>query len=356
MAIRPDLTDMHVKKFSDFRPPSRRPWLGVLLIVLVAVAGVQGVRRLRARSEKDSGADVAAPPEAPPGDTAAENTESAPAAKAGPAPRRRASREAEAAASASRKPDTPTVRLDAAAAEQRLAAGRRLREENKLPEAREHFLALLEAGPPAAIRNETERILGEINVELITSPWMIPEKKTYTVKSGDSLQKIAKAFGVTVELIGVSNRIANPDRIRAGDHYRILDRPRFEIRVRKNRNDLLLTLNGRFFKRYPVGTGEYGKTPEGVFVIRDKIPEPPWWPPGGAELPYGHPDNILGTRWMSLEATGETPPVKGYGIHGTWDNTTIGKQSSAGCIRMRNSDVEELFMLVPWGTRVTITE
>ena len=73
-------------------------------------------------------------------------------------------------------------------------------------------------------------------------------------------------------------------------------------------------------------------------------------------VPFGDKENILGTRWMSLTATGETPPARGYGIHGTWEPATLGKQSSAGCIRMRNSDVEELFMLVPEGTPVTIVE
>jgi lipoprotein-anchoring transpeptidase ErfK/SrfK len=48
--------------------------------------------------------------------------------------------------------------------------------------------------------------------------------------------------------------------------------------------------------------------------------------------------------------------VKGYGIHGTWDKDSIGKAESAGCIRLRNEDVEELFLLVPVGTPVRIEE
>jgi len=60
---------------------------------------------------------------------------------------------------------------------------------------------------------------------------------------------------------------------------------------------------------------------------------------------------------MSIKASGSgTPDVKGYGIHGTWDDSSIGKAESAGCIRMRNQDVEQLFVLVPMGTVVTITE
>jgi lipoprotein-anchoring transpeptidase ErfK/SrfK len=50
------------------------------------------------------------------------------------------------------------------------------------------------------------------------------------------------------------------------------------------------------------------------------------------------------------------PELTGFGIHGTWQRDSIGKQSSAGCIRMLNEDVEELFDLVPRKISVTITE
>ena len=101
----------------------------------------------------------------------------------------------------------------------------------------------------------------------------------------------------------------------------------------------------------------YSKTPAGTFKIVDKISEPPWWPGDGQPpIPYGDKRNILGTRWLAIEATGDTPRVRGYGIHGTWDDSSIGKQSSAGCVRMRNKDVEEVFMMMPRGTPVKIVE
>jgi lipoprotein-anchoring transpeptidase ErfK/SrfK len=46
--------------------------------------------------------------------------------------------------------------------------------------------------------------------------------------------------------------------------------------------------------------------------------------------------------------------VASYGIHGTIDEETIGSQITEGCVRMRNKDVEELFVIVPVGTKVTI--
>jgi len=46
--------------------------------------------------------------------------------------------------------------------------------------------------------------------------------------------------------------------------------------------------------------------------------------------------------------------LTGYGIHGTWEPETVGSAVSKGCIRMLNTDVEELFDIVPVGTAVTI--
>lgn len=43
-----------------------------------------------------------------------------------------------------------------------------------------------------------------------------------------------------------------------------------------------------------------------------------------------------------------------FGIHGTLNPDTVGWASSHGCIRMNNSDVAELYSIVPVGTKVII--
>ena len=55
----------------------------------------------------------------------------------------------------------------------------------------------------------------------------------------------------------------------------------------------------------------------------------------------------LGTRWLGLS-------IKGYGIHGTNNPASIGKNASHGCVRMRNRDVEELFGMVGVGDQVEL--
>lgn len=228
-----------------------------------------------------------------------------------------------------------------------LAQARRFRGDDKLVEARDLAWQVLDQSSNQVARAGAEALLGEISIELLLSPRMMPEKEEYIVAAGDSLDKLRKRFGATVEVIRRGNRISG-DIIRVGDRLRIF-KGRFAIQISKSRNDLALLMNDRFFKRYRVGTGEYGKTPTGDFTIKEKIPQPTWWRPDGKPIPFGDPENVLGTHWLSLD-------IPGYGIHGTWEPDTIGKQATAGCIRLLNAEVEELFMLVPEGTPVRIME
>jgi len=46
----------------------------------------------------------------------------------------------------------------------------------------------------------------------------------------------------------------------------------------------------------------------------------------------------------------------GYGLHGTTDPKSLGKQVTQGCVRLSNSDVEELYTIVPIGTEVVIVD
>lgn len=140
--------------------------------------------------------------------------------------------------------------------------------------------------------------------------------------------------------------------------------------------------NGKLLRRYSVSTGANGVgeesgsfcTPRGKHVIRAKI---------GA----GQPDNTvfvrrrptgeiytpeLGARYPGrdwiltriLWLCGTEPGYNRRGscdtmrryiyIHGTPDETPMGKPGSHGCVRMRNADLLELFDLVPVGIAVDI--
>ncbi len=188
-------------------------------------------------------------------------------------------------------------------------------------------------------------LLGELNSQIVFTPAAAPEKVDYTIVEGDSLGKLAKKFGTTIELIKKSNGRTS-DMIRVGDRLRIYQ-GKFAVLISKTANTLTVTDNGKFFKRYRVGTGQFNRTPSGEFKIVSRIEKPPWYRPDGRTIPFGDPENILGTHWLGLD-------IPRYGIHGTWETNSIGQQSSAGCIRLLNDDVAELYVLLPTGTPVTI--
>jgi lipoprotein-anchoring transpeptidase ErfK/SrfK len=219
-----------------------------------------------------------------------------------------------------------------------------LQNEGKLSDARALLQPLADDGSAS---DKTLDYLGEIDTKILLTPAPADGKTDYTVVAGDSLGKLAQKFGTTVDLIKKSNNLTR-DMIRVGDHLRIYQ-GHFAVNVNKTTNELRLTDNGRFFKRYRVGTGEYSKTPVGEFKITTRIANPPWWRADGKTIPFGDPENILGTRWLGLN-------VPGYGIHGTWETNSIGKQATAGCIRLLNDDIEELYTILPVGTTVVIHE
>lgn len=228
-----------------------------------------------------------------------------------------------------------------------LAEARQAQAAGNLLQARELALNVWNTTTDDVVKNEAESILNVVGIELVMTPQPMPEKIEYVVQPGDSLEKIAKKFGTTIELVRISNNIKG-SMIRAGDRLRIFQ-GKFSVGVSKSKNDLVLSMNDQFFKRYRVGTGQYNKTPVGDFLINDRIAQPTWWRPDGKAIPFGDKENLLGTHWLSINA-------KGYGLHGTWEPETIGYQLSAGCVRMHNDDIEQLYNLLTLGTPVSIRD
>ncbi len=74
-------------------------------------------------------------------------------------------------------------------------------------------------------------------------------------------------------------------------------------------------------------------------ILAEKPELPPVVPPG--------PDNPLGTRWMTIGSTS-------YGVHGTNNEWSIGREATHGCIRLYNDVIESLFDRTPSGTRLRL--
>lgn len=116
----------------------------------------------------------------------------------------------------------------------------------------------------------------------------------------------------------------------------------------------LVQENGRAM-RYGIGVGRPGFTWSGSHTVTAKKEWPDWVPPPEMlqrqpQLPHfmaGGPNNPLGARAMYLGSTL-------YRIHGSNEPWTIGQNVSSGCIRMRNTDVIDLYSRVKVGTKVVV--
>lgn len=100
-------------------------------------------------------------------------------------------------------------------------------------------------------------------------------------------------------------------------------------------------------------------TPEGTFKIKSKYPHDKWskflWLDYPNNSSYDHFNAAKKTKAIPIDAKigGE------IGIHGVrkWYNFFIPLRINwtKGCISMRNDDVDELYDVIPTGTKVTIT-
>ena len=106
---------------------------------------------------------------------------------------------------------------------------------------------------------------------------------------------------------------------------------------------------------FPVAVGRAGRQWSGQTFVARKVLSPKWAPPPiirkeNPDLPAligPGPNNPLGAAVLVL-GDGN------YGIHGTNNNSSIGKDVSYGCIRMYNHDILRLFSMVEIGTPVSV--
>ncbi|MFD0695290.1 L,D-transpeptidase family protein [Paenibacillus sp. GCM10027628] len=115
----------------------------------------------------------------------------------------------------------------------------------------------------------------------------------------------------------------------------VADQGIYSIEVYPHQHQLVVRAQGQKLKSYPVAVGNPSTpTPVGEYQVVYKGKN---W------------GTSFGPRWLGLNV-----PWGTYGIHGTNKPFSIGQHLSHGCIRMRNSDVIELFDMIPLGTKVTI--
>jgi len=203
--------------------------------------------------------------------------------------------------------------------------------------------------------DEVGRQLRELNQNPAASLQPALKLESYSVAANDSLWKLCNKgfparFGLSPEvgLIRLVNGLRS-DSLKVGQSLKV-PTDKLRISVSMAHHGLTAFVGDTAVAAYWIGLGKENRTPRDTFVIQVKQEDPAWFN-GTRTVPFGDPENVLGTRWMGFEPK---EGATGFGIHGTAHPESIGKDESMGCVRMRNADVEELFEYVPRGTRVTI--
>src|SRR5580704_6260059 len=142
-----------------------------------------------------------------------------------------------------------------------------------------------------------------------------------------------------------------------GDIYIIIVKSDYELKVYDREG---------WYATYPVvfGSKSLGdkmmegdrKTPEGVYHIVIKKPDAKW----DKMMLLDYPTRADFDKFNQRKAEGLIPRTAriggGIGIHGTWNHDEIAvdlyQNWTNGCISLKREDIEELYDLVPKGTRV----
>ena len=257
-----------------------------------------------------------------------------------------------------------------------MQAGSALMARGDLLGARERLnAALLSARTPETEREPLRRQISALNDTLVFSPTVAPSDPlfgSYAVQPGDSITKVMRSQSPFVDrlFLGRINALPDVNKLRVGQKLKVPRQP-FHVIVHKAafRADVYMgpplpadatigtsspiesRLTGwTYIRSFPVGLGESDGTPEGLFVVRpsSKLMNPEWINlRDRTRYLANDPTNPIGEHWVGLEGAEErTRTFTGYGIHGTVDPASVGKQQSMGCVRLLAPDVAIVYEIL----------
>ncbi len=218
--------------------------------------------------------------------------------------------------------------------------------------------------------------MSEISNLLTFSPTVVEGdffSEKYAIQSGDRLSSLPERLDLSVDwrLLQRINKLKDPGRINIGQTLKMVRGP-FHAVVSKSafRMDVFAgpppsrtaphgygpSTSGDlpvYIRSFNVGLGEYSSTPVGTWIVRrnSKLVNPAWTNPRTNEyFSENDPKNPIGERWIGLDgADPATESLLGYGVHGTIDPDSIGKEMSMGCVRLLAEDIELVYELLTEG-------
>lgn len=174
-------------------------------------------------------------------------------------------------------------------------------------------------------------------------------------RTGRELDRDAARERIDAALRGDADTVDLP--VESTEPTRTADAFHDVLLVRRGERKLYHYVDGEIARSWPVAVGGGGSpTPTGLFHVGAKRHSPTWRNPDpdgwGEDMPEtiepGR-NNPLGLRALNWNRNGYDTLIR---FHGTANVSSIGTPASQGCVRLTNSDVVELYDLVPSGTPI----
>jgi hypothetical protein len=166
---------------------------------------------------------------------------------------------------------------------------------NDLNEGRAALYDLVRTFPESSRVEESKRIIGEINMDMLFDSELNPLKKDYIVQPGDSLNLIARKQQTTVECVLRANGMQS-GTLQPGDHLFVFPLD-FTLVIHVGGKSVTLLRNDRFFREFPALDVKL-TPPKAPYEAR--VSDKPAWARGKRASPLS-PEFMTADKWISIE-------------------------------------------------------
>lgn len=174
----------------------------------------------------------------------------------------------------------------------------------------------------------------------------------HVVREGETLAGIAAEWNVPEELVANVNGVPVAGRLEPGQELKVVRGP-FSAVVHVDRKEMVLMVGGRYAGRFPIGVGRERSEVAGEFVVKNKMPNPPYF--GRDEsIDADDPRNPLGEHWLGLVDPSSGASSGPFAIHGTNDPASLDRDDPRGYIRLAPRDANDAFEILSVGSKVII--
>lgn len=219
---------------------------------------------------------------------------------------------------------------------------------NTLAEARMIYHHLLTRTDVDAFIPTFESKIAEINLKLLFSKDPMPEKTKWRIGPGDSISKIARKTGSNPEYISIVNGIDKPTQLKLDMDIWVMKNPRFALFVNRKAASMVVTLNGRFFKRYALDAADLATLSPGEYKVRSRGKKDQPERPASTQFKQ----RLAATCWIITE-TNNSLQETAFGLFSKLSRATAQQPSLTGLF-LATEEIEELYLYLPLSTPITV--